>query len=463
MHKLLLADDSVTIQRVIELTFSGEDVQVVAVNDGEQAIARIPIERPDIVLADIAMPKRSGYDVAAFVKGRPDLAQTPVLLLAGAFEPVDQARAEQVQCDGVLIKPFEPRQVIARVRELIDAAKARASVVDEPVRPVERLTPREPSRSAGAELHAPIDISPVVAPAPAQREAPADTVAPAVSETSPEPAPPVVLPAASPVEPPVPPVRPSAPGPAASIDEYLDRLNIAFTSLGKVESPASSAASSGMVPPPEPPAVAAVDGAPASGVAAPPSTTDDAFPPVDSLDDYFERLNAAFASGPSGAPGTVPASPPAQAAQAYDDSTLLGADDDGLGAGPDEHLPTIAELVGDDDLGHTFTISGEPDVPERRDAASLPRFDSPAPLAGAGFEAEFASPSSLAEAFGALLSDDADDEFGTPLSTRDGGLPVDDELVDRVTRRVLDRLAPEVALRLRQIVREELQKVGTRR
>ena len=101
MQKLLLADDSVTIQRVIELTFSGEDIQVVAVNDGEQAIARIPAERPDIVLADIGMPKKGGYDVAAFVKGRADLEHIPVLLLAGAFEPVDQARAEQVRCDGV--------------------------------------------------------------------------------------------------------------------------------------------------------------------------------------------------------------------------------------------------------------------------------------------------------------------------------------------------------------------------
>ena len=91
-HKLLLADDSVTIQRVVELTFSGEDVQVVTVGDGEQAIARIPLERPDIVLADIGMPKRSGYDVAAFVKGRPDLSHIPVLLLAGAFEPVDDAQ-----------------------------------------------------------------------------------------------------------------------------------------------------------------------------------------------------------------------------------------------------------------------------------------------------------------------------------------------------------------------------------
>jgi CheY-like chemotaxis protein len=130
-HKLLLADDSVTIQRVVELTFSGEDVQVVTVGDGEQAIARIPVELPDIVLADISMPKRSGYDVAAFVKGRSDLSHIPVLLLAGAFEPVDETRAKQVHSDGVLVKPFEPQQVISRVRDLIEtsrSAPARSSV-----------------------------------------------------------------------------------------------------------------------------------------------------------------------------------------------------------------------------------------------------------------------------------------------------------------------------------------------
>jgi CheY-like chemotaxis protein len=121
--KLLLADDSITIQRVIELTFSGEDVQVITASDGEEALSRIAAERPDIVLADIGMPKRSGYEVSAFVKGKPELSHIPVLLIAGAFEPVDDAKAKEVQCDGVLVKPFEPQQVIARVRELIGGAK----------------------------------------------------------------------------------------------------------------------------------------------------------------------------------------------------------------------------------------------------------------------------------------------------------------------------------------------------
>ena len=103
-RKLLLADDSVTIQRVVELTFSGEDIDVMTVSDGEQAIARITAEPPDIVLADIAMPKKNGYEVTAFVKEHPTLSNVPVLLLAGAFEPVDDDYARRVKSDGVLVK-----------------------------------------------------------------------------------------------------------------------------------------------------------------------------------------------------------------------------------------------------------------------------------------------------------------------------------------------------------------------
>jgi CheY-like chemotaxis protein len=122
-HKLLLADDSVTIQRVIELTFADEDVKVAVVGDGRQAIERIASDRPDIVLADIGMPERDGYDVAAFVKNDPRYSNIPVILLTGAFEPLDEDRARQVGCDGVLVKPFEPQVVINRVRELLSGRR----------------------------------------------------------------------------------------------------------------------------------------------------------------------------------------------------------------------------------------------------------------------------------------------------------------------------------------------------
>src|SRR5688572_3309132 len=118
-HKLLLADDSVTIQRVIELTFADEDVEVTTVGDGQLAIERLNADPPDIVLADVDMPKRDGYEVAAYVKSRPELAHIPVVLLTGAFEPIDQARATAAGSSDVLAKPFEPQMVINRVKQLL--------------------------------------------------------------------------------------------------------------------------------------------------------------------------------------------------------------------------------------------------------------------------------------------------------------------------------------------------------
>lgn len=131
-HTLLLADDSVTIQRVIELTFADEDVDVVAVSDGDQAIARLDTAPPDIVLADIGMPGRNGYEVARYVKQSPRLSHIPVVLLTGAFEPVDQARAIEVGCDGVLAKPFEPQLVIGRVKELLASEPKKAQPATPP-------------------------------------------------------------------------------------------------------------------------------------------------------------------------------------------------------------------------------------------------------------------------------------------------------------------------------------------
>jgi CheY-like chemotaxis protein len=121
-RKLLLADDSITIQRVIELTFADEDVTVTAVGDGDAAIRALDAERPDIVLADIGMPGRDGYQVAQHVHDTPALTHIPVLLLTGAFDPVDDARIRALGCAGVLVKPFEPQMVIARVRELLAAS-----------------------------------------------------------------------------------------------------------------------------------------------------------------------------------------------------------------------------------------------------------------------------------------------------------------------------------------------------
>src|SRR4029078_747583 len=143
-HKLLLADDSETIQRVIEMTFADEPIDVATVSDGEAAIARLAVHPPDIVLADIGMPGRDGYQVAMCVRQTPSLAHVPVVLLTGAFDPVDDARAREAGCAGVpgrverggearageagcagvLVKPFDPQMLIARVRQLLHTRPA---------------------------------------------------------------------------------------------------------------------------------------------------------------------------------------------------------------------------------------------------------------------------------------------------------------------------------------------------
>src|SRR5690606_19608963 len=117
--RLLLADDSVTVQRVLERTFADEDIALVSAGSGDDASARLEREPFDIVLADVGMPGRDGFEVARFVRERPATAHVPVILLTGAYEQVDAARVAASGASAVLPKPFEPQAVIVKVRELL--------------------------------------------------------------------------------------------------------------------------------------------------------------------------------------------------------------------------------------------------------------------------------------------------------------------------------------------------------
>jgi CheY-like chemotaxis protein len=119
-RKLLLADDSATIQKVIDLTFADEGVQVVTVGNGQEAIDQLLEVAPDIVLADVFMPARNGYEVCEYVKTHEKLKHIPVMLLVGSFEPFDEAEARRVGADDILTKPFQSiRRLIDRVGALV--------------------------------------------------------------------------------------------------------------------------------------------------------------------------------------------------------------------------------------------------------------------------------------------------------------------------------------------------------
>jgi CheY-like chemotaxis protein len=311
-HKLLLADDSVTIQRVIELTFADEDVQVQAVGDGMKAIASIQADRPDIVLADIGMPERDGYEVAAFIKGDPQLAHIPVLLLTGAFEPVDETRARAVGCDGVLVKPFEPQMVINRVKDLLAGRRAAGSWA--------------PPSAAAPFGGRPANDAP-----------------------------------------------PAAPG---SLEDYFDRLDAAFANL---------------------------EGAPpAKGEA-----------PVQA--------------------GSPPAPPPGTAA-------------------PPASAPT-------DDLGGWDPdLSAKPATP---DPTASPSADvAPPPPAAAPPAAQPASPAtmpSLADAFAMLLS--AEQSRPIAPSAVGGPVPIGEDVIEEVVRRVIARMGDTVLDAAERLVREEIERI----
>jgi CheY-like chemotaxis protein len=129
---LLLADDSVTIQKVVSISFASEDVTLVTVDNGDDAIDRAKETRPDLVLADVVMPGKSGYEVCEAIKADPDLRHIPVLLLSGTFEAFDEERAARAGAAGHVAKPFEAQSLVDQVNQLL--ADKPPSVV--PARPI---------------------------------------------------------------------------------------------------------------------------------------------------------------------------------------------------------------------------------------------------------------------------------------------------------------------------------------
>jgi CheY-like chemotaxis protein len=118
--KLLIADDSATIQKVVELTFVDEGMRVASVDDGDQAISKLEEFAPDVVLADVVMPGLTGYEVCEAIKHSERFHHIPVMLLVGSFEPFDEAEARRVGADDVLTKPFQSiRELVSRVGSLL--------------------------------------------------------------------------------------------------------------------------------------------------------------------------------------------------------------------------------------------------------------------------------------------------------------------------------------------------------
>ena len=129
MAKILVADDNSNVQKTMALALADLGVEVVSVNNGEAAVRKLADVSPDLVLADIFMPVRNGYEVCEYVKKDSRFAHIPVILLVGAFDPLDEREAQRVGADGILKKPFVPPDpLITMVKTLLDRSMSLVGV-----------------------------------------------------------------------------------------------------------------------------------------------------------------------------------------------------------------------------------------------------------------------------------------------------------------------------------------------
>jgi CheY-like chemotaxis protein len=172
--RILVADDSVTIQKVVELTLSREGVELVPARSGEEAIRKAQEIKPDLMLIDLSMPDTSGYEVCATLRKNPLFKEVPIILLAGTFEPFNEAEGRRVGASDFVGKPFDSQTLIGKVRQLLSSKPVAPAV---PAAPEPAVVP-PPSEEFILELeevpsHMAFTVEP---PTPSVIEPPAQVV-----------------------------------------------------------------------------------------------------------------------------------------------------------------------------------------------------------------------------------------------------------------------------------------------
>ena len=195
MSRILVADDNSNIQKMVALALKDEGIDVVAVGNGEAAMRKIPDLRPDLVLADIFMPVRNGYEVCEFVKSDSRYMSTPVVLLVGAFDPLDEQETQRVRADGVLKKPFVPPDpLVNMVKALLAKSNGQKPMgIPTPIPPKAAASSQAAPQAVPPQITAEPASQPISKPiaaippqAPVQQQKPRGSVAPKQSPVSPK-------------------------------------------------------------------------------------------------------------------------------------------------------------------------------------------------------------------------------------------------------------------------------------
>jgi CheY-like chemotaxis protein len=446
---LLFADDSVTMRRVMELTFAEQGLNVVTVSDGQQAIDYIQTHRPSLALVSASLQRVNGFDVSRFVRDHAE-HRLPVLLLAGAFDHLDEARVRESGAAGVIVKPFEPAVVIKLVKELL-GMKSTAPETPGAASPSDSgrvVTGPEgpstvPSASAQPQAPSPPDVKEVAWPPP--RMTPAWPTSP--------------------------------PSGDRRAGDYFDQLDAAFESLD-----AQLAARTAPAPRPSsarqstssddekraaasvPSAFADLNAAHVAGAAttsAGRATTPDHNPVFEIDQDWFTRTGRG--SGPA---GDVPLAPPAGASApaAPDDDRSWAPKGEGATAAdatcvepppapvPSAPVEAAASIV--ETTPPAIPLEAQPSVSEASSKSARVE-----PAQGAPSSATFASPPASpafapADAFAMLWAQ----EQGEAIPIPPAPAPVDlsEQTVDALSSQLTDRVAARVAASLAERLADDL-------
>lgn len=175
-------DDSATMREVIKIAFRRESINVITCHDATSAMSQFSETAPDAVITDVIMPGKDGYEVCQFIKGDAALAKTPVILMSGVVDRNVAEKAIAAKADELIRKPFQPQELIARVKNLLNP-KAQPQAAAQPQEPASKEA-RQPAASLSGIFAAPPAPRPALTPAASQRP-PSPLPAPAYSSPRP--------------------------------------------------------------------------------------------------------------------------------------------------------------------------------------------------------------------------------------------------------------------------------------
>ena len=191
-------DDSATMREVIKIAFRKENIHVVTCPDAAAAIAQFGEMAPDAVITDVIMPDKDGYEVCQYIKQHEQLGRTPVILMSGVVNRTVAEKAMAVKADELIRKPFQPQDLIARVKNLLNPKSASSSASDAAASDTEDASRASSQALSGLFSPSPAPTAPVSVAAPRAVIAPVMAPAPkpsAPAPVAPRPAPVVSAPA----------------------------------------------------------------------------------------------------------------------------------------------------------------------------------------------------------------------------------------------------------------------------